>query len=89
MFKIEKYAAGNHLAFHLLERFFRIINESIGKDTKHKARGVEYNVSLDDMIKDSDQVGFPKHLIRFFRYFFTRIDGIISQRPCMTPTAFL
>lgn len=76
LFRIERFAASSYILFHLIERFFRLISAEVNQDIKYKSRGVEFNVSLDDLIKDSAEHSFPKSLVRFFRYFFSRVDGI-------------
>lgn len=70
----KSYASSISLVAPMVERFFRGLLENTAEDVKHKVSGIEYNVSLDDMIKKSISAGFPTNIVRFGRYLFSRSD---------------
>ena len=76
LFDLKQYAASVHILLPVIERFFRMLMEVMGKDAKPKSGGnIERNISLDTMIKDSIEVGFPKDAARFFRFFISNKFG--------------
>ncbi len=76
LFDSKQYAASVHILLPIIERFFRMFMKNMGKDVKYKTGGgLESNASLDTMIKDSVEAGFPKDAARFFRFFLSNKFG--------------
>ncbi len=74
------YSSSISLLTPLVERFFRYLKASTGDDLKYTKNKSYYNISLDEMIKESNIYGIPSNIIRFGRYFFSQERGGFNLR---------
>jgi hypothetical protein len=70
------YLASSSILIPLIENYFRSLRQPNKDDIKFKKSGVEYNVSLDAMILDSQEAGMPLSVIRFARFLLTHKAGL-------------